>query len=144
MAIEDWAATLKTKIGEISGIKQVHKYDELPGAIMAFPSAIILPERGSQLFGGPGTAIHRVRVTIFFAEQLLPEAYAVAVPYIKLVRNKLAANHKLDGTVQHCQPPDPPADFYVGPGRKEYAGRIYLALDFFIEVKETETFTITA
>lgn len=144
MAIEDWAPTLKKKIAEISGMKQVHKYDELPGTIMAFPSAIILPERGSQEFSSVNTALHKVRVTVFFAGQLLPEAYGTAVPYIKLMRNKIAANIKLDATVEHCWPPEPPADFYVGPGAKEYSGKTYLAIDFFLEVKENETFTVSA
>jgi hypothetical protein len=144
MAIDDWAPTLKAKIAEISGMKQVHKHDELPGTIMTYPSAIILPERGSQEISSIGTAIHKVRVTVFFAAQLLPEAYATAVPYIALMRNKIAANIKLDGTVEHCKPPDPPADFYVGPGSKEWSGKTYLAIDFFLEIKENETFTISA
>ncbi len=109
---------------------------------MVFPSAIILPERGSQEFSGLHTAIHKVRVTVFFAPQLLPESYATAVPIIALMRNKIAANIKLNSTVEHCHPPDPPADFYVGPGSKDYAGKTYLAIDFFLEIKENETFTI--
>lgn len=142
MAVEDWASALKNNLETISGIQQVHNYNEIPSNVVVFPSILILPEWGTQEVGATNIAIHNLRVTLFIAGQIIPEAYALAVPFIQLVRNKIASDLTLGGLVQYCLPVQPPGRWYEGPGAKEYAGKTFLAIDFFLAVKERETFTV--
>lgn len=152
MPIDDWMPTLKNNMAAIAGITggagQVHKYDELPGSIVVFPTMIILPIGGDQEYslGGPDIAHHVVQLTLYVANQILPEAYAVAVPFIELVRNALAADIQLGGNCEHCLPVSSPAPFYEGPGAIEYAGQTYLGIIFRVTVKENEsgTFAVSA
>ena len=144
MAIEDWAGTLKSKMAEITQIRQVHKYDEFPGSIMAFPTMIILPERGTGDLQ-VGRSWHYLIMNLYVAGQVLPEGYGLAVPFIKLVRNKLAANLKLDGTVESCEPLRfDEGNFYEGPGSLPYNQKNHLGIIFRVKVKESEQFTISA
>lgn len=137
--------TLKTKLAAVTGIKQVHKYDELPGTLSVFPSLIILPRYGDQEYslGGPRVAHHRIELTLYLAAQVLPEAMGLAVPFIKLVRDKLATCITLDGTVTHILPPPAPDRFYDGPGMIPYGDKQHTGIKFYFDVKEKETFTVT-
>jgi hypothetical protein len=135
---------LATKLGEISGITQVHKYDSLPAALGGFPLYVILPLQGSPEYsmGGPQLFFHEVQATLFLANQLLPEAHSQAIPFIELTRNKIAANMGLDGTVEYCMPSDS-APFYDGPGGVNYNQKQYLGIIFRFSVKENETAAYT-
>lgn len=146
MAIEDWMGTLKTNMAAVSGITQVHKYDELPGTLSAFPCMIILPQSGTQTLSATGVniSLHRVRMTLFFTSQVLPEAYGQAVPFIKLVRNAIAAGIKLGGNVEHCLPVPPPDPFYDGPGEISYGDKKHIGIHFYLEIKENEAVTVSA
>lgn len=146
MAIEDWMPTLKTKLAAVTGVQQVHIYSDLPGSIMVFPSIVVLPTSGDQdvSAGGPNIAHHSVQATLYVAGQVLPEAYGQAVPFIKLVRNKIAANITLDGLVEHCLPLAPPQDWYSGPGEVRYGDKVHVGIIFRLDVKEAETVTVTA
>jgi len=141
MPIDDWMPTLSTNMEAVAGIEQSHKYDELPSTIHVFPSMLILPMGGNQEYskGGPNTAYHVVQMTLYVANQVLPEAYAVAVPFIELVRNALAADMQLGGNCVHCLPVTAPAPFYEGPGSITYGDKEHLGIIFHIIVKENES-----
>ena len=124
----------------------VHGYDTLPAAIGASPTLIILPLEGEFDYGagGPNTGHYEIQMTLYVTTQKLPEAYAQLVPFIELVRDKLAGNMSLDNTVEHCLP-SANAPFFDGPGGILYAGVQYLGIIFRIEVKERESsFTVAA
>lgn len=148
MPIATWAPTLKANMAAVAGMEQVHLYDELPGSIMAFPTMLIVPTGGDQEYslGGPAIAHHVVQMTLYVAHQIIPEAMAVAVPFIELVRNALAADIQLGANCEHCLPVTAPAPFYEGPGGIEYANKIHLGIIFRVTVKENEsgTFAVAA
>jgi len=158
MAISDWFPTLITKLGAITGLAavgaqphRVRGYADLPHALMELPTMIVLPLRANHTYsaGGPAVWIHQVQATLYVGGQVLPEAFETAIPYIKLVRDKMAANVTLGsltwsgGHVAHWMP-QADAPLYEGPGRVAYAGadgneREYLGIIFRMEVKEVET-----
>lgn len=143
MPIDDWMPTLSANMESVAGIEQSHKYDELPGTLHVFPSIIILPVGGDQEYslGGPNVAYHVVKMTLYVASSVLPEAYAVAVPFIELVRNALAADIQLAATCTHCLPVRAPAPFYEGPGAITYGDKEHLGIIFNIVIKENESGT---
>lgn len=164
MAISDWMPTLITKLGAITGLaavgSQPHRvrgYTDLPAALVELPTLIVMPLRAMHEYsaGGPAIWVHQLQATLYVHGGVLPEAFQTAIPYIKLVRDKMAANVTLGGLswsggrVDHWLP-QPEAPFYEGPGRVTYAGadggeREYLGLIFRMEVKEIETgVTVTA
>ncbi len=144
MPFDDWMPTLKQKMEEIPELEQVHVYDDLPAAILVWPSLIILPIQGRVDYGagGPQTAHHELQLTAYVASQIAPEGYSTAVPLIEAIRNKLAANITLDGKVAHCLP-SAEAAFYDGPGGIVYAGTMHMGIIFRIRVKENESGTYT-
>jgi hypothetical protein len=137
--LDDWMPTLKSKLAEITEIRQVHTYLEMPAALAAFPSLILLPVEGRYEYsvGGPQIAHHEVQLTLYTAGQLLPQAFGQAVPLIELVRNKLAANMSLDGTVVTILPSDA-APHYDGPGGVRYGDHVHVGIIFRYHVKERE------
>lgn len=164
MAISDWMPTLITKLGAITGLAangtqphRVRSYADLPASLMELPTLIVLPLRATHQYsaGGPITWVHELQATLYVAGGVLPEAFEQALPYIKLVRDKMAANAQLGslqwsgGKVDHWGPLKD-APFYEGPGRVTFAGvdnteREYLGIIFHMELKESETgLTVTA
>lgn len=144
MAIEDWGPTLASRLAEVEGLVAVRGWWELPAAIQELPSGILLPRQGDQSWsqgGGDNVALHDMRLTVYFANQILPEGYAVAAPFIKLVRNKLAGQLTLGNLVSHIFPLSP---FYEGPGGISYGDdqKNMLGIHFYFQVKEHETFTV--
>lgn len=154
MAIEDWMPNLAERMAAVSGIEAVyfpHGTDAdagLPGTLQVFPSIIILPVRGSQIYsaGGPNIAIHRVVMTLYAVKTILNEGYAIAIPFIKLVRNKLAGDLDigLPNQVDHVLPDTQQGEFYEGPGAIKYGSAEHLGIKFYIEVKEHEAITVAA
>jgi hypothetical protein len=144
--LDDWMPTLKSKLAEISGLN-VRAYDELPAKLVDFPTLLILPHSGRFEYsaGGPLTAHHEVQLNLYVAEQILGEGFATAVPYIELVRNKLAANMSLAGTVVTILP-SAEAATYDGPAGINYAGSQHLGIIFRYHVKENEggAYTVAA
>ena len=141
MPIDDWMPTLVANIEAVVGI-QAHQYDNLPGTLTgALPCMIILPMGGDQEYslGGPNVAYHVVQMTLYVANSVAPEAYAVAVPFIELVRNALATDIQLGGNCTHCLPVTAPAPFYEGPGSITYGDTAYLGIIFHIIIKENES-----
>lgn len=147
MAIENWMPTLRAKVEEISGLEQVHDYTTLPGSLQAFPTAIIIPSGGRVEYsqGGPNIEYTDVLVTIYTAGQILPEAMSQAVPFITKVRDKLAGNIQLSGTVNLILPTTE-GNWYDGPGQVEYAGKNHVGIIFRYTVKENVNgdFTVSA
>jgi hypothetical protein len=147
MALHNWMPVLVGKMREVEGIEQVHSYDDLPGSIGASPTMIILPLEGvfDYSVGGPNTGHHEIQATLYLTSQMAPEAYATVVPFIELVRDKLAGNLTLDNNVEHCLPSQA-APFYDGPGGIRYAGNMYLGIIFRLTVKENESgnYTVAA
>lgn len=152
MSIEDWTPTLANVFETISGVELVHTYDSLPAVLRVFPCVVILPTRGptaNYSAGGPNIGVHQLQATVYVSAQILPEAYALAVPFVGRVTRALAANLKLDGLVAHAIP-DPAGPWYEGPGAIQYgfdaqgAPLQHLGIIFRIEVKEVETFTVSA
>jgi hypothetical protein len=148
MPIDDWMPVLRDNIASVDGIKQAHKYDELPGTLSVFPSAIILPIYGDAEYsvGGPIKSYHYVQITVFVANQILPQANSIAVPFIEKVRNKLAGDITLNNTVDHCLPVGLGEHFYEGPGSVTYGDKVHMGIIFRVVVKEDEsgTFTVSA
>lgn len=159
MAISDWHPTLTAKLGTITGLAasgsqphRVHDYTDLPGTLIEVPTGIVLPLRATHTYNASGLAVwvHELIFTIYMPGLVLPEAHAQLVPFIKLVRDKMAANLKLGGLswsggrVEHWLP-QTDAPFYEGPGVASYGGQEYMGLIFRMELKEIETgVTVTA
>lgn len=145
MTIESWMGTLATVVASVTEIEQVHTYADLPGQLVVFPCAVILPVSGSQQYGksSPGIALHQVQITVYTAGQVLPEALSVCVPLIAKVRDALAANTTLSGLVAYCLPVDPPAAWYSGPGYFKYGNLDLTGIAFRVQVKENETITVS-
>lgn len=158
MPIENWMPTLIDKLGQIPGLAQgsqphrIRGYSDLPGAIDEMLTGIVLPLRATHQYsaGGPGVWVHELQFTLYTPGLVLPEAYATLVPFIRLVRDKMAANVTLgglewgDGRVSHWLPlADAP--FYEGPGAVGYGGAEHQGIIFHMELKEVETgLTVTA
>lgn len=144
--IDDWMPTLKTNLAAISGIEQVHKYDEIPGTLSAIPAIIIMPQSGSQVVSAAGvnTALHSVHAALYVSSQVLPEAYGTAIPFIEQVLIKVAGDLTLGGNVDYCKPVDPPEPWYEGPGALGfiYANKPYIGILFKLLVKENLTLTV--
>lgn len=144
--IETWMDALVAVVDGISGIEQVHAYDDIPGAILAFPTAIVMPVSGTQIYSqsGPAVAIHQVTITMYFAAGLLPEAMGKAVPFIGKLRTELAKNTRLGGLVAYCTPVPPEnGPWYEGPGGLQYGDKQLTGLVFHLVVKEVETVVVT-
>lgn len=150
--IDTWMPTLASKLGEITGVEQVHTYADLPAVLTVFPCLVIMPVAGpaaNYSAGGLCISTHQLQATLYVSAQVLPEAYSLAVPFIGRVTRKLAANMQLDGLVAHVLP-DPAGPWYQGPGGIDYGTdadgqpRRHLGLIFRLEVKESETFTVSA
>lgn len=141
MPIDDWMPTLVANMEAVVGIEQAHGWDTIPGTLIVFPSMIILPIGGDQEYsvGGPNVAYHVVNLTLYVVNTVAPEAYSVAVPFIELVRNALAADIQLGANCEHCMPVTAPAPFYEGPGSIEYGDKQHLGIIFHIIVKENES-----
>lgn len=159
MPISDWMPTMITKLGSITGLAasgaqphRVRGYEDLPATLLEAPTGLLLPLRANHVYsaGGPAVWVHELQFTIYAPGLVLPEAYKLLVPFIKLVRDKMAANLKLGGLswsggrVEHWQPlADAP--FYEGPGAVGYGGAEHQGLIFRMELKEIETaVTVTA
>ena len=143
MAIENWMGALKNLMASVPGMGTVRTYEDLPASLAGYPVMIIIPVGGSQRYA-PGIAIHRVELALYFTNQVLPEAYGRAVPFIKLVRDKLAGDSTLGGLVQYVAPPEPPANFYEGPGAIGYlySNTEHVGIKFFVNVKDLETIDV--
>ena len=164
MSISDWEPTLIARLGTITGLAvvgtqphRVRGYTDLPAAIVELPTMIVLPLRAVHQYsaGGPAVWVHELQATLYISPVVLPESFQKAIPFIKLVRDKMAANLTLTGLswsggrVSHWLP-QTDAPFYEGPGRVTYAGadgteKEYLGIIFRMELKEVETaVTVTA
>lgn len=159
MAITDWMPTLTARLGTITGLAangaqphRVHDYTDLPGTLLEVPTGIVLPQRATHTYsaGGPAVWIHELIFTIYLPGLVMPEAHAQLVPFIKLVRDKMAANVTLTGlswsggSIAHWLPLTD-APFYEGPGVVTYGGQEQMGIIFRMEVKEVETaVTVTA
>jgi len=151
MAFEDFAPTLASLLGEVSGIEAVHypHPDQgdgdlgLPGKLSAFPCFVIVPVSGTQMFGGPKIAITLVDVTLYVVPGILPEAYGTAIQFHKRIRDKIASRLSLGLTsVQHAIPA--PGNFFEGPGSVTYNDVPHIGVKYHLEIKESETFTVAA
>lgn len=145
MAIENWKDELTKVLSEISGIEEVRAYDDLPGQILVSPTLIWYPASGTQSYGmgSPAVAFHRVKLSLLISVALLPEGAGRAVPLIAVVRNKLAQNIQLGGTVTQMVPA-PDGNFYEGPATMMYGEKIYTGVSFYLEIKEVENLVVKA
>lgn len=161
MAISDWMPTLIARLGTVTGLAvngtqphRVRGYTDLPAALVEMPTMIVLPLAAVHTYsaGGPAIWWHDLQATLYLSGQVLPEAFAKAIPYIKNVRDVMAANVTLNGlswtggSIGHWTP-QPDAPFYQGPGRVTYSGRDgvdreFIGIIFRMQVKEVET-TVT-
>ncbi|HAM41547.1 MAG TPA: hypothetical protein DCP69_09480 [Candidatus Omnitrophica bacterium] len=145
MAYEDWAATLKTKVGELTGLTGgARDYTDLPATLQEFPVAIILPNDGDLDYssGGPNIEMTRIKITIYTAGSILPEAMSICVPFLALVRNKFAAELTLDGLVEYILPTKP---WFSGPGVLRYGdkeGLIGIVFNYLVKENVSGDFTV--
>lgn len=144
MAIGDWRANLTTLLGTVSGVKQVYDYTTLNSAITSTPCIVWVPLGGDQEYslGGPAVAMHRAQIVLYVTNQIKAISLGVAVPYIESIRNILASDMTLSGSVAYMLPDEP---FYEGPGAIDYAGTSYIGITFNVLIKENETgdFTVS-
>ena len=140
MPIATWMPKLKTKLSEVSGIREVRQYDELPAKLLVFPTILITLRDGWYRYGtgAPELSEHDIQITLYTSEQILPEAHNIAAGFIEPIRNKLAANMKLDSTVKAIMP-TPEGPTYQGPGQITYAERPHIGVAFHYRVLEDET-----
>lgn len=145
--IDAWMPTLKAKLVEITTLQAVYAYNELPATLMDMPCAVITTGPGDFRYGlgEPALGEHEVQIAIYTSAQILPEAHNVAAGFIGPVRNKLAANIKLGGTVVKILP-SPDAPTYEGPGQILYADKTHIGVAFHYRVYENETgaYTVSA
>ena len=144
MALITWMPILAQKIGQIPGLDGGVRYTPreeendpgLPAALGEFPIALIVPSAGMELAYASSAIVAEhtaVVISIYTAQGFLPEAADIAVPFIELVKNKLAISYTLDGTVSHIEPLAP---WWEGPAGLDYAGQVYTGINFFYQVKE--------
>jgi hypothetical protein len=145
MAIDHWMPTLRTNLATVTGISQAHTYLDLPGSIQTFPTLLIVPVSGTQPGGvsAPGIALHNVQVTLYVANQIIPEALGAAVPFIELIRNEIYAHVTLSSNCSYCLPASDGL-FYEGPGAIVYGDKTLCGIVFHLTVKETEALTVAA
>ncbi len=105
--IETWAPELTSILEGVTGVKQVHPYDKLPGKIGVNGSVIWLPVSGPELTYGlstPNIQITQVQITLYLTVQLLPQGVGKAIPFIDRIPRALAANMTLNGKlITFCQ-----------------------------------------
>lgn len=126
----------------------VYSYDEWPENLITLPAALIGMRDGDQFYGAGTQAIsiHNVGIWIYFNAAFKYAGPMKWTPDIVLrIRDGLAANLQLDGTVEHCLPPDPPQRFYQGPGEMLFAGKQYVGviLNLKVKVNESGVFTVS-
>lgn len=146
MSIEVWMPRLARVFEEVRGMEKVYTFENIPGSLAAFPSTVIMPTGGAQEYstGGPGLAWHDVQANVYTAGQFLPEALATSVRLLVEIRNRLAANITLGGSVSFVLPIAPPDKWYEGPGRLEFGDKVHTGLILRLKVKETEAFVVSA
>lgn len=144
MAIENWSPELVNVLSEVEGVQAVYGYDTLPGTLIELPAIVAMPMEGSQSYGmsAPGVALHQVQITLYHSNVILPEANGQVVPFIRRIRDKLAANVKLNGSVAYCLPVEPPGRFYQGPGAINYGDKQHTGVIFRVVIKELEAVTV--
>lgn len=151
MALQDFLPALASQIGEISGIDGNVFYPDieggdkdLPSRLLTTPCVTIIPLTGAQMFGGSYIATHQLEVVFYVCPSYTPATLGLAVPYIKRMRDKLASRMQLglSSIVQHAS--SSPGNFYEGPRGYTYAEEPFTGIKFFIEVKESDPFTLAA
>jgi len=138
--------TLTYRLGQVVGLEGgAVDYNNVPGSIMEFPKLVVLPESGSGFYGqGSGAVdVHIVRAVLFLASSILPEAFAVGVPLIARVRDKIAANLTLGGLVDHCLMATQ-GNWYEGPDWIKWGDKDLIGIVFRLEVKERSDVNVTA
>lgn len=140
MALEDWTPALKSNLQAVAGIGEVRNYDEFPADVLVTKTLLIMPRGGGGAYGagGPNITHYRVDLALYHPGQILAEAYAILVPFIKRVRDAIWADVTLGGRVVHCQTAAPPEQWFDGPGQLKYGDRNYVGILFRLDVKEFE------
>lgn len=135
MSIQNIITQLATLEAEITGIQAA--YDETPESLSEFPCCINLPRRGTLTWGaGEGKSLHTILCELHVGRAVSEEAELTARPFIKLFRDKLAANTSLNGSCDS-----------VIEVRYEYVRFVvgreseHLGVRFEVDVKETEAVT---
>jgi hypothetical protein len=141
MTISTWMPTLKANMAAVSGILEVRDYNDLPGSLIPGPTMVILPRSGDMTFsmGGPCLSYHRVELVLYTAANVLPESYKSCIGFIHLVRNAIAADLTLGGTVKEVTPDTP---FYE-TGAVPYGDKELIGVIFRVTVTEDETGSVT-
>lgn len=154
MPMEDWLPVLAERLAGIEGIEAVYYpgTDEgaaLPGALSVYPCIVIMPQRGGEdeLRESFNISSTEVQLTLYVTEQVLTEAYAVAIPFVGRIKRQLVGKLKLGLTAIHHVLPYPIGAnqrWWEGPGAIQYGGVPHLGITFRVVVKEQETTTVAA
>jgi len=139
MSIQAIITELATLEAGITGIAAA--YDETPDSLSEFPCFINYPKSGRLHFSATngGQSDHTIVCELRYSKLISTEAEAKMRPFVKLFRDKLAANLTLNGTVDTIN------DIRYEYGRLgTMAGEEYLVIRFEVDVKETETITVSA
>lgn len=141
MSDTDWIPIITKKLKEISEIEAVRDYRDTPGTIEEYPMVIVATENGTIAYspGGPKIEHTRVNITLYLSSAIIPEGLKLAHQIKRKIRDKLAANMKLDNTVDEFGPVEEDI-WFEGPGKmQDYAGKIHLGISFHYRVKENVT-----
>lgn len=157
MALEDFLPPLAAQIGTINGLDGRVYYPHpadvdgntgLPAQLDGLLCATLIPVDGEQMFGGSYIASHNLELVIYVCQsesmKISPTVLGLAVPYIRLMRDKLASRYKLGrpDLIDEVMPTG--GRWYEGPKGFTYADLPYAGVKFFITVKEHQPFTLAA
>ena len=139
MAIETIITALAALEAAITGV--VKAYDNVPGGLNELPAFVNYPKSGRLHFSaaGGGQSDHTIVCELRYSKAITGEADKKLRPFIKLFRNKLAANLTISGTVDTVN--DIRYDYGILP---PIGGEEYMGVRFEVDVKETEAITVSA
>lgn len=153
MALEDFLPALAAQIGTIPGLDGRVYYPHpdngdgdtgMPAKLQEYPCVTLLPLSGSQMFGGAYIAEHKFELMAWACPGIDPTTIGLAMPFVRLMRDKLASRLKLglNTLIDEVRPTE--GDWYEGPKGFAYAEVPHTAVKFLITVKEHQPFTLAA
>ncbi len=129
----------QAKADGIFGAKgEVYSFNEWPDSLLVTPS-VLIGTIGGDVDYQIAIEHHNIGVWVYFPKWNLSTAMGAGPKLFRYVRDRFAQDIQLNGTVNHCMPPEPPAQFYEGPGNFTYAGKNYVGMLFHYDVKRAQS-----
>jgi hypothetical protein len=133
MSVENIITQLATLEAEITGVQAAH--DETPESLNEFPCFINYHGRSTLNWGAGegGKSLHTIICELHVSRAVSEEAELAARPFIKLFRDKLAANTTLNGAVDTINEVRAETVAFIMSAAEQHLG-----IRFEVDVKETE------